>query len=73
MIAEEIRVGMRVKITKLFSSEGFIVKEQYLTARKYGLTGVVKGCVLGHRGDIWLITHDDGSVGAYCFDEFISI
>ena len=70
MNIEDIKVGMRVKTTRLHSTRGMIVKEHHLKVRKAGLEGTVKGYVPGHGGDVWWVEHNDGSVGAYCFNEF---
>lgn len=59
MELDEIVVGLRVKITKIDEDiRGMFVAKKYLDARKLGAIGEV------------VVKHDDGTVGAYVFDEF---
>lgn len=67
---QRITVGMRVKVGKLESTMGFIVREKHMKVRKTGVTGTVRCYVPGHGGDVWFIQHDDGAIGAYGTDEF---
>jgi len=70
MDLNDIKVGMKVKITKLESTKGFFIKNKHLEVRKENIIGTIKNYVCGHGGDVWWIEHDNGDVGAYCFTEF---
>lgn len=61
--------GAPVKITRLGSTGGILVKPEYLAARELG-EGTLKGWIPGHGGDVWWIEHANGSIGAYSIDEF---
>jgi hypothetical protein len=71
MDCNQVRPELRVKITKLNSSLGFMIKPNHITVRKEGIIGTVTGYVPGHGGDVWWVKHEGSDdVGAYCFDEF---
>ncbi|HBI25646.1 MAG: hypothetical protein UT41_C0001G0234 [Candidatus Wolfebacteria bacterium GW2011_GWC2_39_22] len=72
MNSNQVKEGISIKTTALKSTKGMLVKHEYLAARKAGATGIVMGFVPGHGGDVWWIKHEDGSIGAYCFNEFKS-
>lgn len=66
----DIRVGMRVRITHLEPTTGMFIADRFLAARKSGVIGEVLGYVPGHGGDVWWVKHDGSEdVGAYCFTE----
>lgn len=54
------------------SCAGFNVHEKHITARKSNALGMTSGIVPG-AGDLWWVTHDDGSIGAYMSDEVTDI
>ena len=68
-----IQPGMKVKIVSDDGTEGMFVNPQYIQNRKIGMTGIVKGWVPGHGGDVWFVEHDDNSVAVYCFTELKKI
>lgn len=70
MELDEIKIGLRVKVTTLGDAKGMFVKKEHLDVRTIGVKGTVVGYVPGHGGDVWWVKHDDGNVGAYVFDEF---
>jgi hypothetical protein len=70
MELNEVKIGLRVKVTKLGDTKGMMIKKHRLDVRTIGAKGEVIGYVPGHGGDIWWIKQDDGSIGAYVFDEF---
>ena len=70
MELNNMKPGLRVKITKLGNTRGMLIDEQHLNVRAVGVTGTIKGHVPGHGGDVWWVEQDDGKVGAYVFDEF---
>ena len=70
MDLQDVKVGLKVKITKLRSTSGMMIHPKRLAVRKAGAKGTVLGYVPGHGGDVWWIEHVDGQVGAYCYDEF---
>ncbi|MFA5413239.1 MAG: hypothetical protein WC348_01725 [Patescibacteria group bacterium] len=61
---------MRVKVTRLGSTEGMAVKPKYLQARRLGARGKIMNYIAGHGGDCWWIRHDDGTIGGYGYMEF---
>ena len=65
----DVKVGMKVVTGNLSSTDGMLVKETQLLARKEGLFGEVLGFVAGHGGDVWWVKHSDDSVGAYSYLE----
>ena len=78
MKINEVKNGMRVKITKLGSTLGYMVKDKHIEARTLGSIGVLDGQIPGHGGEIWWIQHGEtpsklSSVGAYAYDEFEEI
>lgn len=70
MNRDAVRAGIRVKITDLEELPSMFVKEEYLKVRKIGKTGEVVNRVASHGGDVWWVKHENGEVGAYCYDEF---
>lgn len=68
----DVKVGLRVRIAMLDTAlvKGLLVKPRHLEVRALGKTGIVKGYVPGHGGDVWWVQHDGSDeVGAYCFTE----
>lgn len=45
------------------------MRAQHLECRRPSAKGTIRGWVPGHGGDVWWVEHEDGTVGAYCFDE----
>lgn len=70
MKLNDVKGGIRVKIIKLGDAKSMTIEQQYLDARKVGITGIVKGWVPGLGGDVWWVEHENGIIGAYCFNEF---
>ena len=72
MDLSKVKEGLKVKVTKLGDTMGFLIKPKHLDIRKVGVTGTVVGYVPGHGGDVWFVKHDgeENVVGAYMFDEF---
>ncbi len=67
----DVRPQMRIKTNhQLGSTNGFTIAKKHIDARRPNAEGMVHSYVPGHGGDVWFVTHDDGSVGAYCFNEF---
>lgn len=70
----EVKQGMRVKVTKLESTNGMMINPRHLDLRREGAIGTVKGYVPGHGGDVWWVEHDspakEPEVSAYCYTEF---
>ena len=65
--------GERVVVRRLGSTEGFLIHPRPMACRKVGAVGTATSYVPGHGGDVWFVQHDDGSVGAYCYDELESL
>ncbi len=71
MNCNKVKVGLIVRTNKrLGKTTGFMVVQKHLDARKSGKAGVVTGYVPGHGGDVWWVNHNDGTCGAYVFNEF---
>ena len=70
MELNDIKPGIKVKITHLEDTDGMFVHQKHLIARSIGSIGTVSSYVPGHGGDVWFIDHADGSIGAYTFAEF---
>lgn len=68
-----IPVKVKARIAPPKECRGFFVKEKYIQARKAGAKGTYHGFVPGAGGDIWWIKHEDGSVGAYVYDELTDV
>ncbi len=69
MKPEDIKVGLRVRVGKLGSTEGMLINYRRLNGRLEGATGMVKHAVPGHGGEVWIIEQDDGNVSAYSYLE----
>lgn len=70
MDCNNVKPGIRVRVTKLGETKGMLIKPKHLDCRREGVTGVVDGYVPGHGGDVWWVKHDDSTdIGAYVFDE----
>lgn len=70
MLSENLRNGLKVKVTKLGKGEGLFVVPRHLEARKENVTGVLHQHIPGHGGDGWFVVHDNSQeIGAYWIDE----
>ena len=73
MRANDIKIGMRVITTRLYTTYLLTVDSKidrkYLETRKMWATGIVHSCVPGHLG-VWLIKHNDNDMGIYYSCEF---
>lgn len=77
---DEIKQGMKVKTLATvarYGSEGYYdqvkgmcIAPKHLEIRTPETNGTVQSYVGGHGGDVWWVTHEDGSVGAYAYNEF---
>ncbi len=67
------KVGTPVKISeKIMESKetgGFLVKDKYIISRRPNQEGIYRGWVPGAGGDLWWIEHQDGTIGAYMYNE----
>ncbi len=70
MNLNDVKTKLKVKITRLESTTGMLIKKEYLDNRKLGAVGEIVNWVPGHGGDVWWVKHDSGEVAAYCFTEF---
>lgn len=71
MDCNQITENLRVRVTELDSTNGMQIHERHLACRKAGVTGLVRGCVPGHGGDVWFVQHEGSDdIGAYCYNEF---
>ena len=74
MNCNEIKNGLKVRITKLGETLGMMIKPRHLDCRKVGITGTISGYVPGHGGDVWWVKHDGSDeIGAYVFDEMEAV
>lgn len=69
MNCDQVSCGMRVRVTSLGATSGWLIAARYLDARKVGVIGTVMAHVPGPGGDVWWVRHDSGNVGAYGCDE----
>lgn len=71
----EIGTALRIKkrIAPTEKCGGFLVKQEYLKARRPSEDAQYAGWVAGAGGDVWWIRHQDGSIGAYSYDEITDI
>jgi len=71
MLLQSVKIGMRVRTNQsLGSTRDFLVEHRYLVTRTPDKPGVILNYAAGHDGDVWWVKHDDGSIGAYCYEEF---
>lgn len=67
--------GTKVKIKDEIAPKedcgGFLVQQKYIDARRPSEIATYTGWVPGCGGDVWWVTHDDGTVGAYLFNELL--
>lgn len=71
MHLNEVKDGMRVRVTKLEDTKGLMISPKNTSVRRVGAIGTIRGYVPGHGGDVWWVKHDDADeVGAYVFTEF---
>lgn len=68
MNCNDIKPGMKVKVTRDDGTEGMFVLPDNIRTRGVGKIGTVINYVPGHGGDVWFVRHGDG-VAAYCFTE----
>lgn len=76
MDGNDVQAGLRIRTNRkgrLRTTQGFLIGPQYLAARRADAPGKVRAMVPGHGGDVWYIEHDDGTVAAYCYDEFVEL
>jgi hypothetical protein len=69
----DVKSGLRVRITHLGNTQGMVIHGRYLRTRRLGATGRTIGWIPGHGGDVWGVEHDDGTVAAYCINEFEAV
>lgn len=65
--------GTRVKTHPKFGEDatrGMLISAKNLDVRRCNATGMVRGPVPGHGGDVYWVEHYDGIVAVYCFTEF---
>ena len=71
------KVGIPVKTTqKIMESNecrGFLVKDKHITCRRPNQKGIYRGSVPGAGGDLWWVEHEDGTIGAYMYNEIEDI
>lgn len=74
MDLNSIKPGLKIKtnteVNRPGATRGMLIKQPYLDARLALAEGTVHNWVPGHGGDVWWVEHTDGSIAAYCFNEF---
>ena len=71
MNLKDIKPGLLVRVHTLGSTNGMLIQQHYLDARREGAIGIIDGSVAGHGGDVWWVRHENSSeIGAYVFHEF---
>jgi len=67
----DVEIGMKVSIVDIKPAFGYMVSAKHLKARRMGDTGIVRGMVQGHGGEVFAVQHNDGSIAVYRHDEFV--
>lgn len=69
--ANDVKIGMLVRVGDLGLTSGFRVMGYYLTPRKKGVVGIVRGMELvGHEGEMWYVQHQGvEDIGVYSHTE----
>lgn len=71
MLNNQVKPGLKIITNdKLGPTKGFMVHLDHIANRKENTKGTIEHFVPGHGRDVWFVKHDDGSIAAYCFDEF---
>lgn len=55
---------------KLDTPRGMVASAKYLTTRKESAPATIGHPVMGHGGDVYFATHEDGTEAVYCYTEF---
>jgi len=67
---DTLPTGTRIRThAVLGTTTGMMVASQHLTARKPDTLGTINGIAGGHGGEVYFVAHE-GTIGAYCWDEF---
>lgn len=67
---DTLPTGTRIRThAVLGTTTGMMVASQHLTARQPDTLGTINGIAGGHGGEVYFVAHE-GTVGAYCWDEF---
>ena len=60
---ENANHGMRIVVASVLgSSLGVIAKDEFVTARKAGVKGVITTVLPGHGGEWWGVEHDNPEI-----------
>jgi hypothetical protein len=71
MNLEDTHTGIRVKTRPLLVDlAASAISRDQLGDRRGNCQGVVEDFIPAHRGDLWIVRHDDGTTGAYHHEEF---
>ena len=74
MKAADVHSGLRVRITDLEATKGWLVEQRHLGCRRLNVTGTIRNAVSGHGGYVWWVEHDGSDeVGAYGFPEMTQL
>jgi len=68
-----IKLRTKKRIADKEECRGFLVHERHLDARKPNTNGEYQGWVPGAGGDVWWVKHEDGTIGAYMYDELTDV
>ena len=63
----------KIYLTPADECRGFYVKDKHLDTRRSDVIGKYVGYVPGCGGDVWWIEHEDGSIGAYLYNELTDV
>jgi hypothetical protein len=71
MDLQDMLPGIRVQVTALArnGTDGMIVPDRVKYARRVHALGLLYRAVPGHGGDVWFVSHEDGTVAAYSYTE----
>jgi len=63
-------VGSKITtVSRLGKTDGMIINDEFIVARRPDTKGIVAGVVGGHGGDVWCVEHTDGTKAVYTTDE----
>ncbi|HTM68860.1 MAG TPA: hypothetical protein VL426_06210 [Candidatus Binatia bacterium] len=69
MVKKWLQQGFPVQVRRLGDTGGWRVNRRHLRHRSEGARGEVIGPAFGNRGEVILVEHANGEVGAYHVDE----
>lgn len=63
--------GTRIRTEqKIGTTNGMVAMPSLTNNRRVDALGRIRGILPGHGGDVYWVTHDDGTVAPYAYEEF---